>query len=310
MTFLARVAAATMLILLTAGGAGAETKIVMNYTTGESVTAFVGKETGIFAKHGLDVDLVPVVQNSNAPAALVANAVQIGMTQVALLLQAADSGIDLVAIANGSEIVKGESKYAVVARTGLDIKTAKDLVGKKIGVPGIGASIDIFFRAWLLVHDVQPSDLAIVETTFPAMADNLHSGNLDAVTPLEPFITRITAAKIGYEVANLVDVVPQPRLNALLFVTTRDWADKNRDIVKAVQEAIVEADAFIPANPEKTRASINKYTKMPMEILNSLPLPIVDPVLDKASFAWWADTMQRLHMLQARPDIGKLLYPG
>ena len=227
---------------------------------------------------------------------------------MALLLQAADGGIDLVAIANGSAIVKGQSKYAVVARTGLEVKTAKDLVGKKVGVPGIGASIDIFFRAWLLAHDVQPSDVSIVETTFPAMADNLHSGNLDAVTSLEPFIARITAAKIGYEVANLVDIVPQPRLNALIFVTTRDWADKNRATVKAVQDSIVEADAFIPANPEKTREYINKYTKMPMEILNGLPLPIVDPALDKASFVWWEDTMQRLHLLQGRPDIGKLLY--
>ena len=80
MNFLARAAAVAVLSLLAAGATRAQTKITMNYTTGESVTAFVAKETGIFARHGLDVELVPVVQNSNAPAALVANAVQVGMT--------------------------------------------------------------------------------------------------------------------------------------------------------------------------------------------------------------------------------------
>ena len=108
----------------------------MNYTTGESATAFIAKDEGFFAKHGLDVDLVPVTQNSNAPAALQSGSVQIGMIQVANLLQGADSGLDFVALAGGAGNEKNVTKFAVVVRSGLAVKAAKDLIGKRSACPG------------------------------------------------------------------------------------------------------------------------------------------------------------------------------
>ena len=153
-------------------------------------------------------------------------------------------------------------------------------------------------RGWLGVH--------IAGGTH---ADNLKAGTFDAVTPLEPFVTRITDAKVGFELVNLVSQLPHPTLNALLFVTRRDWAEKNRDTVQALRAAIVEADDFIRANPDKARQYINQYTKMPMPILASLPVPSVDATLRKEDFDFWAGMMQRLHMLQQKPDTARLIFP-
>lgn len=299
----------TALALLLAGGAAnAAQKLTMNYTTGESATAFIAKDEGFFAKHGLDVDLVAVTQNSNAPAALESGSVQVGMIQIANLLQLTDGGLDFVALAGGAGNEKNVTKFAVVVRSGLDVKEAKGLIGKKVGVPGIGASIDIYFRNWLLNNNVEPAQVSIVETTFLAMADNLKAGNLDAVTPLEPFISRITSQKIGYELFNLIDLMPRPKVGALLFASTRDWATKNASTIPELRAAISEADDFIRANPEKTRAAINKYTKVPLPILNSLPVPAVDPEIRKDDLDFWAGMMERLHMLQNKPDTAKLIW--
>jgi NitT/TauT family transport system substrate-binding protein len=304
-----RIFCAALALALAAASAQAATKLTMNFTTGESVTAFAAKEEGIFAKQGLDVDLVAVTQNSNAPAALESGSVQIGMIQVANLLQATDNGLDFVAIAGGSDLEKGVTHNSVVVRAGLPVTDAKGLVGRKVGVPGIGASIDIFFRTWLLDSDVDPARLTIAETTFLAMADNLKSGTLDAVTPLEPFVTRIVSAGIGFELVNLSDRLPKPRLNALLFVAKRDWAAQNAATIAALRAAIVEADDFVRANPAKSRGDINKYTQMPMAILNTLPLPTVDPQARADDFAIWAQMMTRLHMLQNKPDTARLILP-
>ena len=295
-------------LALLSGTAHAMQKLAINYTTGESVSAFVAKDQGFFAKHGLDVDLVQMTQNSNAPAAVESGSVQVGMIQVANLLQAADGGLDFVAIAGGADNEKGVSKFAVVVRKGLNVKGANDLVGKKVGVPGIGASIDIFFRNWLLDNNVQPSQLSILETTFLAMGDNLKSGNFDAVTPLEPFITRITSEGVGYELVNLVDRLPRQKINALIFAAKRDWASKNDGTIKALRAAVAESDEFIRANPAKSRQAINKYTHVPLPILNSLPLPAVDPELRRADLDFWAEMMGRLHMLQGKVDTAKLLW--
>jgi NitT/TauT family transport system substrate-binding protein len=305
---LRRLVLSALVLALAGGTANAAQKLTMNYTTGESVTAFIAKDEGFFAKHGLDVDLVAVAQNSNAPAALQAGSVQIGMIQVANLLQLTDGGLDFVVLAGGAGNEKDVTKIAVVARSDLNVKDAKDLIGKKVGVPGIGASIDIFFRNWLLNNNVEPGQVPIVETTFLAMADNLKAGNLDAVTPLEPFITRITSQKIGYEVFNLINLLPRPKINALLFASTRDWATKNASTIPELRAAIAEADDFIRANPDKTRAAINKYTQVPMPILNSLPLPAVDAEVRKDDLDFWAGMMERLHMLQNKPDTAKLIW--
>lgn len=305
---LRRLVLSALVLAFMTGTASAAQKLTMNYTTGESATAFIAKDEGFFAKHGLDVDLVPVTQNSNAPAALQSGSVQIGMIQVANLLQGADSGLDFVALAGGAGNEKDVTKFAVVVRSELAVKDAKDLIGKKVGVPGIGASIDIFFRNWLLNNNVDPGQVPIVETTFLAMADNLKAGNVDAVTPLEPFITRLTSQKIGYELFNLVDLLPRPKINALLFASTRDWATKNASTIPELRAAIAEADDFIRANPDKTRAAINKYTQVPMPILNSLPLPAVDPEVRKDDLDFWAGMMERLHMLQNKPDTAKLIW--
>jgi NitT/TauT family transport system substrate-binding protein len=305
---LRRLVLSALVLALAGGTANAAQKLTMNYTTGESVTAFIAKDEGFFAKHGLDVDLVAVAQNSNAPAALQAGSVQIGMIQVANLLQLTDGGLDFVVLAGGAGNEKDVTKIAVVVRSDLNVKDAKDLIGKKVGVPGIGASIDIFFRNWLLNNNVEPGQVPIVETTFLAMADNLKAGNLDAVTPLEPFITRITSQKIGYELFNLVNLLPRPKINALLFASTRDWATKNASTIPAFRAAIAEADDFIRANPDKTRAAINKYTKVPMSILSTLPLPAVDAEIRKDDLDFWAGMMERLHMLQNKPDTAKLIW--
>jgi len=305
---LRRLALSVLVLVLAAGAANAAQKLTMNYTTGESATAFIAKDEGFFAKHGLDVDLVAVTQNSNAPAALESGSVQVGMIQIANLLQLTDGGLDFVALAGGAGNEKDVTKFAVVVRSGLDVKEAKGLIGKKVGVPGIGASIDIYFRNWLLNNNVEPAKVSIVETTFLAMADNLKAGNLDAVTPLEPFISRITSQKIGYELFNLIDLMPRPKIAALLFASTRDWATKNASTIPELRAAISEADDFIRANPEKTRAAINKYTKVPLPILNSLPVPAVDPEIHKADLDFWAGMMQRLHMLQNKPDTAKLIW--
>ncbi len=98
-------------------------------------------------------------------------------------------------------------------------------------------------------------------------------------------------------------------MNALLFVTTRDWAEKNRDTVQALRAAIAEADDFIRANPDKARQYLNQYTKMPMPILASLPVPSVDATLRLEDFDFWAGMMQRLHMLQQKPDRARLIFP-
>ena len=131
---------ATMVVLACGARADAQTKLVIGYTSlGDVGANFVAKEGGFFAKRNLDVELKALRGGSVIVPGLVVGEIQIGTLAPPVFLQAVDGGIDLTAL-TGLVLTKGMKSAAVVARTGVDIKSPADLVGKRTGVSGIGSS--------------------------------------------------------------------------------------------------------------------------------------------------------------------------
>ena len=85
------------------GAAAAQAKIQVGCTaTSDCASAMVAVDEGIFKKHGLEVEMTPIGINSNIPAAILSNSIQIGGPTSTVFLQAVDGGLDLVAIAGAS----------------------------------------------------------------------------------------------------------------------------------------------------------------------------------------------------------------
>ena len=85
------------------GAAWAQAKIQVGCTaTSDCASAMVAVDEGIFKKHGLEVEMTPIGINSNIPAAILSNSIQIGGPTSTVFLQAVDGGLDLVAIAGAS----------------------------------------------------------------------------------------------------------------------------------------------------------------------------------------------------------------
>src|SRR5690606_28234089 len=188
------------------GVAAAEpVKVAVGYPpAADWLPAMVAKDTGIFDKNGLDVSLSKIVIVSNIPAAIMSGSLNIGATTPTALIDTSMSGLDLVAVAGATRFTKDAAFFSVVAREGADIKTAKDLEGKKVGVPGIRSVADVLFRKWLIDKGADVSKVAIVEAPFPQMKDLLKAGTIDAVPVLEPFRTAIVSDKTGYRVAEYI----------------------------------------------------------------------------------------------------------
>src|ERR1041384_8454685 len=111
------------------GAAFAQAKIQVGCTaTSDCASAMVAIDEGIFKKHGLEVEMTPVGINSNIPAAILSNSIQIGGPTSSVFLQAVDGGLDLVAVAGASAMNERTANLvAVVGRTGVNFKEPKDL---------------------------------------------------------------------------------------------------------------------------------------------------------------------------------------
>ena len=234
-------AAAGFAAILAAGPVHAQTKIQIGCTaTSDCASAMVAVDEGIFKKHGLDAEMVLIGINSNIPAAILSNSIQIGGPTSTVFLQAADGGLDLVAVA-GASIMNPTSNTNIAAfvRNGITIKEPKDFVGKKVGAPGLGAFLHVLFVKWLVEKGVDPKSVNFVEVTFPTMADIIKSGGVDVVLTAEPFVTRMTnaglgtvGARYGAELARTEPII--------FYAAARDWAGENPDTIKKFRAAIAE----------------------------------------------------------------------
>ena len=105
------------------------------------VPANVGKETGIFEKHGLDLEIAGFGGDAKLQQAMAADAVDIGL----------GSGPGLAFIVKGSP-VKGIAAmagppliFALVVRADGAVKTVDDLKGRKVGISTVGS-----VTSWLM----------------------------------------------------------------------------------------------------------------------------------------------------------------
>ena len=296
------------LVMACAPVASAQTKIQAGYTaSGETGTSYVAVEEGYFSKRGLDVSLSLIGVNSTVPQALYANSLQVGGLTPSVFLQAVDGGLDLVVIA-GSSITTPEAmkNFGVVARTNAGIQTARDFVGKKVGVPGFGAFLHVLFRQWLMENNIDPKAVTFVEVGFPNMNDVLKAATVDAVVSAEPIIARILGAGNGYIVPAYT--VPTNQLVSV-WTATREWATKNPAAVKAFREGLAEAIEFTKKDVGKTHDYIAKYTKLPPEVVKKMALPGYSADATAQQLAWWADLMNKQAMLKTKIDLPKVIHP-
>lgn len=274
----------------------------------EQVTAMVAEQEGIFKKHGIDGKFTIIPINPTIPPALMSGSIQVGVPTPTTLLQAVDNGIDLVIIAGGSVNNPKGTGIGIVVRKDSGIKTAKDLQGKRFGAPGLNAVLHVMVRRWLMQEGIDPKSVNFVEAMFPVHADLLKAGQIDAVVTADPFLTRIKQSGEGEEILNLVTTLPDD-VPPVMYVTTRDWAQKNPDQIKAFRAAIEEAAGFIAANPDKARDAIGKALKLPPPVLKMVNLPKVSTKVTPAQVAFWIDVMNKQNMLKTKIDPAKLILP-
>ena len=285
------------------------TKIVFGFTAvTDFASVFVAAEEGYFKKRSLDVEPKFIPLNSTIPSALQSDSLQIGGPTPSVFLQAVDGGLDLVLTSGGGLTSKTITGFGLVARAGSGIKSAQDCVGKKIGVPGLGAFLHVTFRAWLKGSGVDYRKVNFVEASFPQHGDLLRGGSLDAVVSADPFMSRITDSGAGYVASYYSTFLPEGN-QTIVHAAKREWAQKNPAAVRAFRESIVEAAAFIqqPKNDAKVRAAIGKYIKLPPEVLAKVQISPPGAIVTDKQLAYWVGLMKEQEMLKTNLDVSRLI---
>jgi NitT/TauT family transport system substrate-binding protein len=293
-----------------ASAAIAQTKLTIGTASGGTAVAalFAAREEGFFSKRGIDTTILMSNLDPDIPAALVSHSIDIATTSATTFFQAIDGGLDLVVVLGGTATSTRPTDEAVIAGNDTGIHDAKDFVGRRVGVPGIGAALQVLFRYWLIQSGVDFHKVNFAEASMPRMKDLLAAKTLDAAVAVNPFIGQMTEAGVGYIAVPLAAKIP-PGKPVIMYVATRAWVAAHGDLVARFREAILEGAKFVAADPDKTKDDISHYVKMPLPVLKASQLSDQKPEINIDDLTWWFGVMKRQGMLTRDFDVKPLLAP-
>jgi ABC-type nitrate/sulfonate/bicarbonate transport system substrate-binding protein len=222
--------------------AGPLTRITVSYPEGGAhLPLFLARDTGIFAKYGLDVTLQGLGGGSVASAALIGGDIQIADITGSEIVNADANGADIVVLATLDPV------YPYVFEVSPDIKSKEDLVGKTIAIRAVGDATDIATRVMLKSAGMDPDkDVTILALNQEnARMAALQTGQI--CCSVAQVQDRIVLEKIGFHV--LFDLTAQGQPNAQgVIATQRAYAAAHPEVMQNFINALVESIARMKAN--------------------------------------------------------------
>jgi NitT/TauT family transport system substrate-binding protein len=234
----------------------------------------VARDKGYFAEENLNVSWTNVNQGAIAIEAVFGGSAEIGGSSIFEPMVARGNGLDIVFIAASTRIRSNPPDNSGVAvRANDSIRSAKDLVGKKISAGLINSVNYAHMREWLQRNGVDPGSVQFLEIPFPQMADALFQNRLDAVWNVEPFLTFMVksgnARVIAYPYQENV-----PRMDITGYLAKESWVKANPDVARRFKRAIDRASTdLINASKEVRDGFVAKYTGAKPEVVAEMNLP-------------------------------------
>lgn len=206
--------ATVFLVLLAAPFVWGADRIRIGYSSisGGYVGLWVARDAGLFAREGLDEQMILIPSGSQLAQVAVAGEVDIASLNASSVMAAALQGADIKLI--GSQVNK--MIFSVHVRP--EVKSIEELKGKKIGVTRFGSSTDISARYALRKHNLQPEkDVAILQMgAMTSIAAGLKGGSIEGGVVSPP--TSFALEKLGFkELISVTDLeipFPSPSLAA------------------------------------------------------------------------------------------------
>lgn len=201
-----------------------------------------------FAPPGYKIEVIPFETPTDSKNAVVTGTVDFATFGIAAAMLGAAAGEPVVIFApqcNGG--------MAVVASVKSDIKTIKDLKGKKVAIwPSSTQEVVILERLkaeGMSIKDIQP-----IRLPFSDMAPALARGDIDAYVGAEPGPGISLANGVG-RIVEYPYSTPIGSLN-MVWATRQEMIDKNPDLVRLMVEMHRKATEFAMSN----RAEMVKMT--------------------------------------------------
>src|SRR6201998_1269133 len=262
---LGRIAAALFALVLASPLAAAETKITIAVGGGACLCylpTVLAKQLGEYEKAGVTVDLVDLKGGSDALKAMLGGSADVvsGYFDHCVNLAAKKQELQSFVVYDrypGEVLVVSPNHTA-------EIKSIKDLAGKKVGVSAPGSSTDFFLKYLLKKNGIDPASVAVIGVGLGSTAvAAMEQGQIDAAVMLDPSITVLQGSHPDLRILSdtrtqkdTLEMFGGEYPGGALYSTTA-WVASHDKEVQALTNAIMNTLAWIHAHsPEDIMAKM------------------------------------------------------
>jgi NitT/TauT family transport system substrate-binding protein len=191
---------------------------------------------------------------------LVAGDVQVANASGGGVANAVVAGADLVIVA----CYLNSLPYELVVNE--SVKSAEDLKGKNIGISRIGSASDVAARALIRGLGMEPDkQVPIMQVGGPAeRAAAFRTGRI-AGFPSPPGIIHLTKGMPFKILISTADFQKRFDFPYICATTTKSYLSRQRETVKKVIMAHIEATHFFKTRKEETKKIVSKYSRITNE---------------------------------------------
>jgi NitT/TauT family transport system substrate-binding protein len=203
---------------------------------------FIAEAKGYFAERGVDVEHRRFTTGRDALVALEAGQLDAATAfETPVVLRASRAG-DLRIL---TTLHVSNRSARLVARADRGIARARDLRGKRIGVPR-DTNAEYFLHVLLAFGGVADREVAVVEVAPEAAADAIASGEVDAIATWPPHAER---ARRMLGAAGAVELGAEAYTEVSVLVTRAEVLAARREALVRVVRALADAERLVQLRP-------------------------------------------------------------
>jgi NitT/TauT family transport system substrate-binding protein len=253
----------------------------------DSLPMYVAQQEGLFAKHGIQVELIPVVSGPERDQLIAANQADGMVNEVLSTLFFNREGVRVQTVRYARAATSDVRLFSILASGKNDIDRVEELKGVEIGVSQ-GTIIEYLTDRLLQAEGFHPEDIRVVAV--PKMdyrMSLLSSGELKAAMLPEP----LTSLSEQQGARIVLDDTRHPEYSFSTLTFRKETLDKHPEAVRAFLKAVEEAVELINREPSHWSSLLVDLQLVPPPLAGSFDVPTF-VTAGVPSEAQWDDTVE------------------
>jgi NitT/TauT family transport system substrate-binding protein len=266
------------------------------FPNSDGAAVYAAVEDGTFKKHGLDIELQPVLTASGLTASLTSGKVDVMHQSLPSSILAISSGLPLKMI-SGVTQMPTEGYVEVLVPKDSDIKEFVDLQGKNVATVSAQGIFDLAVRNAIEQGGGDPKDMKALAMSPADEAAALESGRVDAIVINDPFLSGALKNPKFRSLGNPFSVLDYKVLSASAYATEKTLKSK-ASALRKYHEALTDISERVTADDQIARDAMATFTELPPAAIKTLGLPTYSADMDTSSIGKVSDQMTKFGWLK------------